>query len=391
MGNKIAHPTVALGLVALSAAALTAACAAGQGPGRQAARTGHPAHQAAAHRPRPALSPVSAGFISASTGWLLARPPCAARGCAELRLRQTTDGGRHWLTVPAPPAPFWNFTIAPGNAVSQIMFASARDGWAFGPGLWATHDGARTWHRVRVHGTAVMSMAAGGGRVIAAFGRCPENSPCRFTVYAARMGGDRWRPVPGSAVTGLSAESGLSPAPVLISGRTGFVIADQPPARPPVLLAGPADGSGRWHRISVPHRICFSAPLAVAPGGRIVLGCGAEPGAGQQRKHAYLSLDQGRTWRRLADPPSSGYLTQASATARGTIFLSGGRSDVYISRNGGRTWQTSRSLRSADIGDGLAATAVTSREAFVLQASLYAKQIWFSYDDGRTWSPVTVR
>ena len=72
-------------------------------------------------------------------------------------------------------------------------------------------------------------------------------------------------------------------------------------------------------------------------------------------------------------------------------MVSGGRSDVYISRDGGRSWHTSRSLLRADIGDGLAATMITNRAGFVLQAGLYYGQIWLTRNDGRTWKPVTIR
>jgi len=75
----------------------------------------------------------------------------------------------------------------------------------------------------------------------------------------------------------------------------------------------------------------------------------------------------------------------------GTIFISGDRSDVYISRDGGRSWHTSASLDRADIGDGLAATMVTSTEGFVLQATVHLGQIWLTYNDGRTWQPVSTR
>src|SRR5258708_4437999 len=88
------------------------------------------------------LSAISASFISASAGWLLAVPPCAGyvRPCQTLLLRKTTDGGRTWVAVPAPPAPDQG---RPG-AVSQILFISSRDGSAWGPGLWHTrHGGAR--------------------------------------------------------------------------------------------------------------------------------------------------------------------------------------------------------------------------------------------------------
>jgi len=387
--NKLIGARAALGLLALVVIAATTACTTGSAAATRpiAAATQHHTYpvssDATAH---PALSPISASFISASTGWLLARPPCAATGCTELRLRKTTDGGKHWFAVPAPPAPASVAPGSPADSVSQILFANARDGWAFDPALWATHDGGATWHRVSIHGTPVLSLAASDGRAIAAVGRCfYRGQPCGFKVYTSSVGTDRWLAVPGSAGTGDA------PASVVASGRSGYVVDSRADLGRPVLLAGPADGSARWQPLANPCQGAWSAPLAAATGGWLVLGCGTEPGAGNQTKLVYLSHNRGRTWRRLTDPPSSGYLTAASIGPAGTIFLSGGRSDVYISWDTGRTWHTSRGLLSADISDGLAATAVTNTEGFVLQASLYFRQVWFTYNDGHTWTPVTVR
>lgn len=385
--NKFAGAHVALGLVALvlagSAAACSAAGTSGQPPG---AGTGHGRiHTVGAPGSRPVLSPISASFISGSTGWLLARPPCAAHGCAALRLRKTTDGGRHWFAVAAPPAPASNYSNVPADAVSGILFADARDGWAFGPGLWATHDGGKTWHQVRIHAGPVFSLAVGHGWVIAA-GRCRSGKGrCRFGVFTSPVGTDRWRLVPGAA------GPGDGPAGVVVSGRTGYVVDTEVDLARPVLLTGPADGSASWKPLRNPCRGAWSVALDAARGGWLVLGCGTEPGAGEQVKPVYLSHNQGRTWHRLTDPPVGGYMGDASITPTGTILISGGRSDVYISRDHGRTWHTSNSLLRADIGDGLSATAITNTEDFVLQASLYEKQVWFSYNDGRTWTPVSVR
>jgi photosystem II stability/assembly factor-like uncharacterized protein/predicted small secreted protein len=386
--NKFIGAGAALGLAAL----MLTACATAQPTGQQSARAASTSQSGAgrgrtgpgADSARPVLSPISVSFISASTGWLLALPPCAARGCQALRLRKTTDGGRHWFAVPAPPAPAWNDSGRPADAVSGILFADAEDGWAFGPGLWATHDGGQTWHQVRLHAGPVFGLAAGHGRVIAA-GRCRSGyGRCRFAVFGSPAGADRWRRVPGAA--GI----GVGPAGVLVSGRTGYVVDTTVDVGKPVLLSGPADGSASWKPLRNPCQGAWSAPLA-ARGRWVVLGCGTEPGAGEQVKLVYLSRDRGRTWRRLSDPPVGGYLTDASITKAGTIFISGGRSDVYMSWNGGRSWHTSRSLLRADIGDGLSATMVTDDEGFVLQASSYEKQIWFTRDGGQIWTPESVR
>jgi hypothetical protein len=227
-------------------------------------------------------------------------------------------------------------------------------------------------------------MAAGNGRVIAVWSRCPHGKQCVATVYSSPVGADAWKPVPGTAGAG---------ADVVIAGLTGYATESRG-GMSPALLAGPASGTARWQARQVPcrGRELGSGVLPLAAAGDVlVLGCGGQPGVGNQIKRLYLSHDGGRTWRRLAGLPFPGYLGAVSVTPAGTIFASGGRSDVYMSRNRGQTWHVSPSLRRADSADGLAATMITSSEGFALQASIYYKQIWFTYDGGRHWTPVTVR
>jgi hypothetical protein len=273
----------------------------------------------------------------------------------------------------------------PADSVSQVLFANASDGWAFGPGLWATRDGGRRWHRVGTGGVPVLSMAAGDGRVIAALGGCPfGGEPCRFRVETAAVGSDGWR------VVRVGVDAAQGPPAVMVSGRLGYVIGTRADLGRPVLLAGPADGRGRWEPLRTPCRSAWSVALAGA-GSRLVLGCGTEPGAGNQEKVAYLSRDRGLTWQTLAVPPVTGYLGDASMSRAGTVFLSGGRSDVYMLRAGGRRWTTSPSLNRADVGDGLTGTMTSDTRGFVLEESVYYGQIWLTFDTGRTWRPVTIR
>ena len=83
------------------------------------------------------LSPASATFVSATDGWVLGTGTCPSGPCA--KVMRTTDGGSTWTAVPAPSA-----SIVPGGGqgapgISRLRFADARNGWAYGPDLWATH------------------------------------------------------------------------------------------------------------------------------------------------------------------------------------------------------------------------------------------------------------
>ena len=379
----------------ITAAALTAACgqqipAGYRSDARPAAHpaTAEPGASAASdHR----VAVVSASFISPSKGWLLAVPSCAlkVKPCRTLLLRRTTDGGRTWADMPAPDAPFASSGTG-GDAVSSVLFTSPRDGWAFGPGLWQTRDGGATWRRVTIPGGPVRDMAAGDGRVLAVTGRCATSDQnCRLSVYTSRAGSATWRPIPAATVRGADAPS------LVVAGDTGY-LASPPHSGKAVLLAGPVNGSARWRPLRDPCTRAFSMAIAVAAaGGSLFIGCGSEPGAGQQLKTAYLSGDHGRTWRRLANPPISGYIGSASMTRSGTIFLSGGRMDIYISRNRGRSWQTSPSLKSAaglaGAGFGLLAATTSNTTGYATQWGVYRHQLWLTSDGGRRWTPVTIR
>jgi hypothetical protein len=350
---------------------------------------------------RAPLSVLSATFVSARTGWALGVRSWCLHRC-RLELRKTTDHGRHWSAVPAPPAPY----AAPGRtpalgAVANIRFADARDGWAFGPGLWATHDGGRTWHQVSLRRWAVQSLAAGGGRVIAAVTHClfPYNSRCgRFRVYSAPVARDRWRAVPGAS--GTQGVMGAAPSPVVtIAGGTGLVTATgtdfSPPLSPAALLAGPADGSARWHQLATPCAKWPAMQVAASPGLILALGCASEPGAGEQLKRVYLGGAADGTWNPLADPSLNGYLETVSITPAGTMLLSGGRSDVYVTWDGGRSWHgtahTSPSMDQAfQGGDTLSAAMTTDSQGFTLEPGASPGKIWFTYDDAHSWHLVTL-
>ena len=70
----------------------------------------------------------------------------------------------HFSSVGAPHA---SLSSGPNEAgYSQLRFADSDNGFAFGPDLYATHDGGRTWHSLSVGGQ-VNDLAIFGGEVYA--------------------------------------------------------------------------------------------------------------------------------------------------------------------------------------------------------------------------------
>ena len=118
-------------------------------------------------------------------------------------LAGTSDGGKTWHGVTAP------VTGAPKgpSGVSQIRFYNTSDGWAFGPQLWATHNGGRSWKQISTGGLRVTALETAGQRVFAVWARCSGTGASWAAgctgqaLYSAAPGGNRWAPVPGAAAS----------------------------------------------------------------------------------------------------------------------------------------------------------------------------------------------
>src|SRR5580692_6152892 len=150
--------------------------------------------------------PSSVTFIGTQTGWVIGQAGtpgnCATVYCTSVA--RTDDAGKTWSGVPAPLT-----GPADGAAgVSQVRFLNERDGWAFGPQLYATHDGGHSWTQVLTHGLRVTELETVGGRAFGLFASCTGTGPAfaarctSYTLYSSAASADDWTPV-GPATTAL--------------------------------------------------------------------------------------------------------------------------------------------------------------------------------------------
>jgi len=104
------------------------------------------------------------------------------------------------------------------------VFASRRNGWLYGPGLWATHDGGGRWRRIVLGGNVipslgggVVAMAAAAGDVYAVVSPDPFHGKPQ-ELYRSPAGQDAWArvgtmtgdPFASLAVSGKAAWFGTS-------------------------------------------------------------------------------------------------------------------------------------------------------------------------------------
>jgi photosystem II stability/assembly factor-like uncharacterized protein len=213
------------------------------------------------------FAPVSVTAISELTWWLLGSAPCTLVGqqppCGAIL--RTTDGGRTFAGLEAPRASLAQRLSSSG--FSQIRFADLKDGFAYGPDLYATHDGGTTWGPVDVSGQ-VNDLAISDGEVYAVVSpngtdsghlmRSPVGKDQWSTVTAAGLvSGGLW--VLGREVIVQSSNGGGFGSDVLVSIDGGASFASHPAPSPglpcdfeaqspPVIWAHCATGteSGVW-------------------------------------------------------------------------------------------------------------------------------------------------
>ena len=256
----------------------------------------------------------SASFVTADDGFVLGVVACPTGTC--LALRHTVDRGASWSSVPAPP------TTLDGSGttgVSDVYFADARDGWAYGSNLWVTHDGASSWHRESLGGRLV-AMASGAGEVYALVEPC-ESAPCIGAghLYRSPIGQDSWSPVPG--ISGRYEPGSVS---LVAEGRAVFVLSAYPS---PEILGSP-DGI-HFAALNSPCPLAtVGEPGSYSPGSlaasgptHVAVACLGGVGAGNQLKQVYRSEDGGHTYQRLPDPPTGGDGAELAMPAPTTLLL----------------------------------------------------------------------
>ncbi len=343
--------------------------------------------------------PTSVTFVGTRTGWVIGQAGtpghCATQYCTSVA--RTDDAGKTWSGVPAPVT-----GPADGAAgVSQIRFLNLDDGWAFGPELWATHNGGDTWTQVATSGLRVTGLETVGDRAFALFASCAGRASgvgcTSFTLFSSpASGGGSWTPV-GASTSGLTDGAPDEAASLVLTGGRGFLLA--PGGQ---LYAGPVDGSGAW---TVVNSITPSCPVGPAqadgqPTGALLgavnareliltcaaVGAGAGSGAGGQKKLVFSSPNGGASWIAVAQAPTAGIATSVAASPAETVVLATNQG-IDVLPAGAIAWQTATLGAAAPPGGFSYVGMTTDSQGIALPASPASGTVWFTFDGGQTWKP----
>jgi hypothetical protein len=355
---------------------------------------------AAGSRPTPVTRILQTlAFSSPQSGYGLVDDE-GARTCVD-RVGLSGDGGARFALVGTVAA--WR--CAGGAPVAQLAFDGRGDGFAYGPGLFVSHDGGRSWARSPQPGS-VLAVSALGESVWMVEEDCARGRSltCPMALLESADGGRTWRPAPRQPPGALAARYG-EPALgqdwlVRVSAGTAYVLSSPPRGALYVPLWSTSDGGASWAARRIPCGGALSVVASVAPDGALVAVCAGEPGAGSQAKWSAASTDGGRTWsvhprcEIIACQPAAlvgGYLGEVDAVSASTFYVIGDRSPLIVTRDGGVSWR-----RYDDVGNvnGLPAQVqfFGPRDGIVLgqsNTSTAPVTIWHTDDAGANWTAVT--
>jgi photosystem II stability/assembly factor-like uncharacterized protein len=337
-------------------------------------------------------------WISDRTGWALAGAPCARGLCPVLA--RTGDGGRTWRRLPVPPGSIQGVLVdcSKKACVSHVRFATASLGYLFGPALFITRDGGRSWAREKSPPVESLEPSAGSVvRLVYDHTGCP--GPCNRTVQEARAGSTTWRLLIRLGIPRADSREGSAQT---IRGGSGIIyvpiygsLAAGAGTQHTILFRSP-DGGRTWRRLGDPcggsgFRVHDAVALAAAPGGVLAALCvprNAAPGD----RFVLTSSDEGSSWGPRHRVPGSPWLiTAASSThlvvADGPVGGSGTHTyRLAASFDGGLHWRTVVFDRERLSPRAPGSAFLGFEDARVGRWVGWERAIWTTRDGGAHWT-----
>jgi photosystem II stability/assembly factor-like uncharacterized protein len=278
--------------------------------------------------------------------------------------------------------------LTQASRVTGVVFASRRNGWLYGPGLWATHDGGGHWRRIVLGGNVVPSlgggvvaMAAAAGNVYAVVSPDPFHGGPQ-ELYRSPAGQDVWARV--GTMTGDPFAS------LAVSGKAAWFGTS-------THVWATADGV-RWHKY--PFRCAGTgyglSGIAAASRSHVVFLCADAMGMFHTGKEVLRSVNGGRTEHLAGRPPVGGDTTGGIAVPphRSKVIaiavITPGPDFLYRSASGGKAW-TEITIPGTSGGVNLNSLSYLSRTAGWVVAGSPGEtptQLLRTTDAGRTWHPV---
>jgi photosystem II stability/assembly factor-like uncharacterized protein len=288
-------------------------------------------------------------FLDVDRGWAVGQR-CVKETCRAV-LRRTDDGGETWRPVNAPTGAWTN------GAVPGVAFADERNGWVYGPALFSTHDGGKSWRRLTP-----------GGRLAVVTGD---------VVWVVGADGQvRRGPVARDHLDVVLAKSAAHASFTAADPLHAYVVAGT--------VTATADGGRTWVSRPAP---CTEPIVRVADAraaNDLWVVCGAEGGGGHQPHTVARSSDGGRHWATVRGD-QEGYVFALAAVSGSVAWRAddGMAAGLRTTSDGGRTWRLAVPEPTGGGVRSLVAVDATHGFALLWEGRVYRTT------DGSTWEPLS--
>jgi photosystem II stability/assembly factor-like uncharacterized protein len=262
----------------------------------------------------------------------------------------------------------------PASDVSQLRFANALDGYAFGPALWETDDGGATWANVPAPGQVTELETADGEAYALVTGAGSANSTSNELLISP-VGSRQWQQVPTPTPLGYGAQFAVSGPNLYVLGGNGDL----------VLLYSTDQGAHFSQRVD-PCTAGLGGSVTAAADGSSTLWAACPTG---MMAEAMLSTNGGVTWRvatQTEEFPNSLKLAAASSS----VTLA---SPSYQTLSGSLVQTTNGGSSFSVVLSGSSSSTV-SWVGFSDPARAYALLaggLFESSDGGATWGSVAFK
>jgi hypothetical protein len=329
----------------------------------------------------PAFEAAGVSFDAAGDGFAIASRGCAALLCPGYLLRQPV-GAQEWtrtrpLTMPIGA----DLASCAGQCVNEIRFATATDGYLYGPNVvFTTIDAGRTWTR-ESGSVADLEVSAAAVVRVSSSACAPD---CTYTVSAANVGSPHWQDatLPNGPLTGRSVYLAAT------SGATFFLGVDTEDAAKDALFQS-VDGGLTWALLR--RGLCAASDgqgelsdIAANPAGTVVdyVCSSTSSNHGYQLAVAGTAapVDLG------AVPAAAGVSPQIAIGPTGTSLLSAGM--LYVNGSSAHGWKTVRVPRADGEARflGFPAGRATADQVPAMYLGPDGSALWTSLDEGKTWN-----
>jgi hypothetical protein len=331
---------------------------------------------------------VDLSWVSLEEGWALGTAPCTTAPCTSLL--RTTDGGAHWVGLPAPVAELQGSTTCVQACVSALRFATPLIGYAFGQSvLFLTTDGGEHW--IKQAGGGASALEISNGIVIRVSTTCTPG--CPYTVSRASVGGNVWTAVALPASTPGDGVQLVRSGDDAVLAAFGHTAGGADSATSTVFTS--ADNGAHWASIGEPcpqgrtsnadpSAEVDSTAVSLAPDGSFAVLC-APRGANSSD---FVLTAKGISAALTRHPAATiGYGTALAASSANVVLV--GSDTIYRSTNSGQSW-----VRQPNDGTGPGPVLWIGFESPAVGRALRmptdaegigAATLWTTTDAGRTW------